>query len=166
MATISRLLTHLRTTARAGRRAFPPQTLQAIGAAITAGETRHRAEVRVIIEASLPPQAVLGGVAARDRARELFSIYRIWDTEENCGVLVYINLADHQVEILADRGIGKRVKAEDWQEVCRTMTAGFARGDFQGSVLRALEQLHAILETHFPDDGSTRNQLSDHPVVL
>ena len=99
MKTLSRLLAHLRTTPAAGRRSFPPATLKAIEETIAAGETRHRAEVRLIVEPALDMQAVLSGVQARERARELFAHYRVWDTEENCGVLVYVNLADRQVEI-------------------------------------------------------------------
>jgi uncharacterized membrane protein len=140
--------------------------LKAIEDAITEGERHHRAEVRVIVEPSLDPQEVLAGVSPRDRARELFAQYGVWDTEENCGVLVYINLADHQVEIVADRGIGRIVAASDWQAVCRTMTQGFARGDYHNSTLAALAQLNALLQEHYPDDGSTRNQLADHPVML
>ncbi|WP_019141707.1 TPM domain-containing protein [Noviherbaspirillum massiliense] len=166
MKTISRLLRHLCTNSRSGQRAFPAPTLKAIEAAIAEGETRHRAEVRLIIEAALNAQAVLGGMTARERARELFAHYRIWDTEENCGVLVYINLADHQVEIVADRGVGRAIAANDWQGICRMMTAGFARGDFHHSVLSALGHLHDLLAAHFPDDGSSRNQLPDRPVIL
>ena len=166
MKTITRLFKHLSTTAGAGRRTFPPQTLAAIEAAIAEGETRHRAEVRLIIETSLPAQAVLSGMTPRERACELFSLYRIWDTEENCGVLVYIELADHDVEIVADRGVSRVIPAEEWQNICRIMTEGFASGDFHDSTLRALHRLNELLQIHFPDNGSTRNQLSDQPVVL
>lgn len=166
MSTFSRLIKHLFTTNRAGKRAFPEKTLQAIEAAIVQGERSHRAEVRVIVEPSLNPQAVLAGMTPRERARELFAQYGVWDTEENCGVLVYINLADHQVEIVADRGVGRVVAAQDWQAVCRTMTQGFARGDYTESTLAALSQLNALLQEHYPDDGSARNQLSNRPVML
>jgi uncharacterized membrane protein YgcG len=166
MKTVNRMMRHLTTTTAAGRRAFPPATLQAIQAAIAEGETRHRAEVRLIVEPALSMQAVLNGTSARERALELFAHYRIWDTEENCGVLIYINLADHKVEIVADRAIGRLISAKDWQTICRTMTKEFARGAFHDSVLAALDQMHALLQTHFPDDGSRSNQLSDRPIVL
>jgi uncharacterized membrane protein YgcG len=166
MKTFSRLKRHLFTTPAAGRRAFPEPTLTAIQSAIAEGETRHRAEVLMIVEPSLGLQEVLDGITARDRARMLFAEYRVWDTEENCGVLVYVNLADHQVEIVADRGVGRAVADTDWNVICRTMTDGFARGDFHDSVIAALGQLNALLETHYPDDGSRLNQLSDKPVLL
>lgn len=166
MNTLTRLFRHLRTTTAAGRRAFPDTTLKAIEEAITHGETRHRAEVRIVVEPSLPMQAVLSGMSPRERARELFAQYHVWDTEENCGVLVYVNLADHQVEIVADRGVGRVVSAGDWEAICRTMTKGFARGEYQKSVIAALEELNALLQKHYPDDGSVHNQLSNKPVML
>lgn len=166
MNTLSRFFKHLTTTIGFGRRAFPEESLKAIEDAIADGEKRHRAEIRVIVEPSLAVLAVLGGQSPRERARELFAHYGVWDTEENCGVLVYINLADHQVEIVADRGIGRTVAAQDWQAICRTMTQGFARGDYHNSTLAALAQLNALLQEHYPDDGSTRNQLANRPVMI
>jgi uncharacterized membrane protein len=166
MKTLSRMFRHLSTTTAGGRRAFPPAALKAIQDAIAKGETVHRAEVRLVIEPALTMQAVLNGTTARERAVELFSDYRIWDTEENCGVLIYINLADHKVEIIADRGINRLVSAQDWQAICRTMTNGFARGVFHDSVIAALDQLNALLQSHFPEDGSSTNQLPNQPIML
>jgi uncharacterized membrane protein YgcG len=166
MKTLRRMLRHLFTTTAAGRRAFPPSALKAIQAAIARGEALHRAEVRLIVEPALSMQDVLSGETSRERARELFTQYRIWDTEENCGVLIYINLADHKVEIITDRTIGRLISAADWQAVCRTMTRDFTRGAYQESVLAALDQLNALLQTHFPADGSRKNQLSNRPIIL
>jgi len=120
----------------------------------------------MVVEPSLPMPAVLRGMSPRERARELFAQYHVWDTEENCGVLVYVNLADHQVEIVADRGVGRVVSAGDWEAICRTMTKGFACGEYQTSVIAALDALNALLQKHYPDDGSVRNQLSNKPVML
>jgi uncharacterized membrane protein len=166
MKRFPRLVRHLRFTSLDGRRAFPPATLKAIEAAIMQGEAMHRAEVRMIVESSLRIAAVWDGVSSRDRARELFAHYGVWDTEENCGVLVYVNLADHKVEIVADRGLGKAIAAKEWQAICRTMTEGFARGAYHDSSLAALQQLNTLLQQRFPDDGSRHNQLSNRPVVL
>lgn len=166
MKTLSRLLRHLSTTTAAGQRAFPPPTLKAIQDAIAKGETLHRAEVRLIIEPALALETVLNGTSARARAAELFSDYRIWDTEENCGVLIYINLADHKVEIITDRAVGRLIGAPDWQAVCRTMTEGFARGVFHDSVIAALDQVNALLQAHFPENGSSPNQLPNQPILL
>ncbi|MDB5763651.1 MAG: hypothetical protein JWQ21_2646 [Herminiimonas sp.] len=166
MKKLSRVLRHLFTTTASGRRAFPPPTLKAIQAAIAKGENLHRAEVRLIVEPALPMPAVLNGTSSRERARELFSHYRIWDTEENCGILIYVNLADRKVEIIADRTIGRLIDAKDWQAVCRTMTRDFARGAFHDSAIAALDQLNGLLQAHFPANGSRPNQLSNKPVIL
>jgi uncharacterized membrane protein len=166
MNRLARLWRHLVTTSAHGRRAFPPATLKAIEAAIAKGETLHRAEVRMIIEPALDAQAAWSGMSSRERAKELFARYGIWDTEENCGVLVYVNLADRKVEIVADRGVGRAISGKEWQAICRTMTQGFSQGRFHDSTLAALDQINALLQKHFPDDGSTRNQLSDRPVML
>jgi len=164
--TLPRMRIHLFTTKAAGRRAFPPATLQAIQDTIAEGETQHRAEIRVIIEPALVAGAVLRGVAARERARELFSHYQIWDTEENCGILLYVNIADRKVEIVADRTAARLLKAAEWQAVCATMTAGFARGEFHTSAVAALRQLNALLKERFPAAGRRENQLPDRPIVL
>jgi uncharacterized membrane protein len=166
MNKIRRLLRHLVTTTAAGRRSFPAHTLKAIQAAIADGERRHRAEVRLIVEAALPMSSVLDGMPSRGRAHELFARYRIWDTEENCGVLVYINLADRKVEIVADRTAGRALTAAEWHAVCRTMTQGFARGEFHDSAVAGLQQLNDLLAQRFPPTGSQANQLSDRPLVL
>jgi uncharacterized membrane protein len=159
-------LRHLFTTAAVGRKAFPPSTLKAIEREIAAGEMRHRAQVRLIVEAALPLAAVTQGMPPRERAREMFAHYRVWDTEENCGVLVYVNLADRQVEIVADRGVGKAVAAQEWHAACRTMTQGFAKGNFHDSTLAALAQLNALLERLYPGNGGNANELPDKPLML
>lgn len=166
MKTVKRVLRHFFTTAAHGRKAFPPATLKAAEQEIAAGEKRHRAQVRLIVEAALPLACVMHRMSPRVRARELFSHYRVWDTEENCGVLVYVNLADRQVEIVADRGVGKTVAAQEWHAACRTMTQGFAKGNFHGSTIAALVQLNSLLEQHYPGNGSSANELPDKPLVI
>jgi uncharacterized membrane protein len=161
-----RLWRHLVTTKHTARRLFPAASLQAIQSAIAAGEVTHRAEVRVIIEAALPLAFVLQGGTARRRAVELFTHYRVWDTEENCGLLLYINLADHKVEIVADRGVDRAVGKKDWQAVCQTVTSGFSAGVYHDSVPAALVQLNLLLTGHYPQIGAHHNQLSDKPVML
>jgi uncharacterized membrane protein len=154
------------TGARAGRRAFPPATLEAIEQAITQGEQRHRAEVRLIVEAGLDARSAFNNVSNRQRARELFAQYGVWDTEENCGVLIYINLAAREVDIVADRHVGHLVSDTEWQTICRTMTTGFAQGDYHASTLSALEQLNTLLVRHYPAGGERPNQLPNDAVIL
>jgi len=157
---------HWRSTAARGRQLFPAETLARIGAAITAGEQRHRGELRLIVENALPSDAIWSDVGNRQRAIALFAEYGVWDTEDNCGVLIYVNLADHKVDIVVDRNIGRKIDAATWQQVCRTMTDGFKRGDFDGSTLAAVEQVNTLLVTHFPSTGARANELPDQPIVL
>ncbi|WP_338771383.1 TPM domain-containing protein [Massilia sp. METH4] len=157
---------HLMTGSGTGRRCFPQPTLEAIAAAIADGERRHRAEVRLVVEPSLPFGAALDGITNRERARALFVDYGVWDTEENCGVLIYVNLADHAVDIVADRNVGRRIGEAEWQAVCRTMTDAYKRGDFHEGTIAALNQLADLLQKHFPSDGSRPNQLPNEAVIL
>ena len=166
MHILTRLKRHLLTTSGTGRRAFPPATLKAIEATIAAGEVLHRAEVCLIIESSLTLAEVLQHVSARDRARQLFALHHIWDTEENCGVLVYVNLADRKVEIVTDRGVGRQVDSSDWQAICHAMTHGFARDEFHHSVITALQKINTLLQKHYPAQGASSNQLDNRPVLL
>jgi uncharacterized membrane protein len=166
MKTLHRMWRHLRTTKAAGRRAFPPEALKAIQAAIARGEAGHDGELRLVVEPSLTVQEALAGLTSRQRARELFSDYRIWDTEQNSGILIYVNLADHKVEIVADRAPNRLIQPAEWQEICRIMTEGFARGVYADSVLAALERLHGLLRERLPTSGVRENQLSNRPLIL
>lgn len=166
MNKLTRFYRHLTTRSGTGRLLFPESTLQAIEDEIAAGERRHRAEVHMVIEPSLPLPDVWNGTTARQRARDLFSEYRIWDTEENCGVLVYVNIADHQVEIVADRGIGRTIPVAEWKGVCDTMTRGFANREYRDGAIEALRELNALLEKYFPDTGRGENQLPNRPIIL
>jgi uncharacterized membrane protein YgcG len=169
MATRSwhRLWRHVVTDQRSVRRVLSAATLQQIETATAAGETRHRGQVRLAVEASLPPGRVFAGLAPRERALEVFGLLRVWDTEENVGVLVYVLLADRDVEIVADRGIDRRVGPEAWEAICRTMEAAFRRGDFAQGALQGIDEINALLARHFPRVGeAVGNELPDRPLVL
>jgi uncharacterized membrane protein len=153
------------TTARA-RALFPDDTLAAIGSAITAGEQRHRGELRLIVESAMPSELIWNDTPIRQRALNLFAEYGVWDTEDNCGVLIYVNLAERKVEIVADRQIARQIEAATWQQVCRAMTEGYARGQFRDSTLAAIEQVNVLLATAFPAEGARANELPDRPIVL
>jgi uncharacterized membrane protein len=161
-----RTLRHARSSKSAASRSFPAETLRAIGEAITAGEQTHRGEVRLIVERALPLDAAWAGIGVRQRALALFADHGIWDTEENCGVLLYVNLADRKVEIVADRGINRKIDAATWRAICDTLTSGYARGEFHDSTLAAIGQVNALLHAHFPSNGPRANELPDHPVML
>lgn len=163
---MKRFFRHLFTPSLAVRRAFPETVLKAIENQITEGEATHRAELRVIIEAHLPLNMIFRKNASRERALELFGRYGIWDTEENCGVLLYINLADRQVDIVADRGIAQKVSQPVWQQICCDLTDGFKQGKFHDSTLKALFAINQLLAQHFPAFGRRDNQLPDYPIIL
>lgn len=162
-----RILRHLSTTRGMARRAFPQATLKAAQAAIGTGESLHRAQLRLVIEPALALSALTERTTARGRAHALFSRYRIWDTEENCGVLIYINLAERKVEIVTDRAVGRAVARSDWEAACQVMTRGFAAGQFHDSLLAGVEHINSLLAQHFPARGGSReNELADRPVIV
>jgi uncharacterized membrane protein len=163
---LSRVFRHWRSTKADAQRAFPEQTLAAAAQAITAGEQTHRGELRFIVEKALPTDEVWDGISNRQRALALFADYGVWDTEDNCGVLIYVNLADHKVDIVADRGIDRKIDSGTWQAVCRTMTEGFRQGNYHEATLAAIEQVNALLREHFPANGSRPNELPDRPIML
>jgi uncharacterized membrane protein len=148
-------------------RQFGPDTLDAIAGTVSAGEATHRGELRVAIESRLPFSAVASGVTARDRAAMLFAHLRVWDTDDNCGVLLYVLLAEHRIEIIADRGIAKAVTAAEWEAITAHMRDAFAEGRFREGVQIGVADAGALLARHFPPDGRPReNQLPDRPLVL
>ena len=163
---LARIWRHIRLTDGAARRAFPPATLAAIEQAILDGERGHRGEVRVIVERSWPWSLIWSGTTPRERALALFAQHGIWDTVDRSGVLLYISLADHKVEIVADRGINQLIPPATWQDVCKLLTQGYAAGQFHQPTLEAVNAVHRLLQQHFPAGDDNRNELPDHPVVL
>jgi uncharacterized membrane protein len=164
---LKRFFRHLAADHGSVRRAFPQSALARIEATIGEGEKGHRGQVRFAVEPSLPPARVLADVTPRARAIEVFGLLRIWDTEENCGVLVYLLLADHDVEIVADRGIHARVGSKAWDAICREMEAAFRAGRFSEGVEAGLAEIGGLLAEHYPREGGARgNELPDRPIVL
>jgi uncharacterized membrane protein len=163
----NRFWRHLVTDHRSARRAFPPSALSRIETTIAEGERLHRGQVCVVIEASLPPTRVLKRLPPRTRALEVFGATRVWDTEENCGVLVYLLLADRDVEIVADRGIHLRVGNAAWESVCREMEAAFRERRFEEGLAAGISRINALLAQHFPRTGGAgTNELPDRPLIF
>ena len=162
----ARIARHLMTGSWKTRRAFPRATLQSIERTVAECEKSHSGEIRFAVEAALPLSLLLAGHSSRDRAVELFSQLRIWDTEHNNGVLVYVLLADRAVEIVADRGINARIPSREWAAICNDMRVAYGRGEFkQGSVV-GLRAIAHHLSAHFAASTGDRNELPDAPVVL
>ncbi len=162
-----RWIRHLFLDDLALRRAFPLAALAAIERVVAEQERRHRGELRIAIEGGLPLQALLAGRTARERALEHFTRLRVWDTEDNAGVLVYLLLADRRVEIVADRGIHARVGATAWETICGAMQREFAAGRFEAGMLGGLASISDLLAQHFPAAPEANpNELPDAPVVV
>jgi len=161
-----RLFRHLLIPAWLPLRRFPTRLRDEIEVQVAASERCHRGELCVAIEAALPWRALLRGQSVRQRAAELFAHWRVWDTEENSGVLIYLQLIDRRVEILADRGIAARVPEREWQEVCRGLEEAMRRGECRPGVLAAFDAVTKKLERHFPARTDNPNELPNRPRVL
>src|SRR5512141_274799 len=147
---IKRILKHLSASQTTMRRTFPRASLKRIEQAIAEVEKTHAGQIRFAVEAALELKPLLAGQSARERAIEVFSHLRIWDTEHNNGVLIYLLLADRDVEIVADRGVHAKLGQSTWEAVCRDMEAAFRRGQFEEGVLDGIRSVGAHLARHYP----------------
>jgi uncharacterized membrane protein len=163
---VGRILKHLCTPAWTVKRVLNAADLKAIEEAVRAGETAHRGEVRFAVEGALDPGPLLRGQTPRERALDAFSDLRVWDTAENSGVLIYLLLADREVEIVADRGIHARVGQAAWEEICKNMEAAFKLGQFRAGVLEGVRAVSTLLAREFPSTGANPNELPDAPTVI
>jgi uncharacterized membrane protein len=166
---IGRLIRHATATHWRTRMLFPTATLDAIEQAIKRAELTHAGEIRFAIETALTPKHILNDVAPRAHALEVFAQLRVWDTEANNGVLIYVQLADRNVEIVADRGFQGRVSPAEWEAVCRLMEEHFRAGRFQVGAIAGVDAIGNLLARHFPQTLSKAphaNQLPDRPTLL
>lgn len=161
---VSRALRHVLLPPWIARRPFPGAALRRIEQAIRASERRHRGELRFAIEGPLPFTHLK--LSTRQRARQVFAQLDVWDTDENSGVLIYVQLVDHAIEIVADRGIAARVGQGEWDAVCRAMESRFRHGQYLEGALEAIDAVTRILERHFPPRDANPNELPDKPVML
>lgn len=171
IARMSRLWRHRWADEADVRRVLPADAMERLGRRVAASEQRHTGQIRICVEAGLPTSYLLRHAPARERAVMLFGKLRVWDTEQNNGVLVYLLLAEHAIEIVADRGIDRHVDAADWAAMTARMGAAFRESRFEDGVTQALEEVSALLVAHFPraasaSAGDSGNELPDAPVVL
>ena len=147
---------------------FPPALMSRIGAAIAQGEQLHTGQVMFAVEADLPCAELWRKTDARARAEHVFAVLRTWDTHANNGVLVYLLLADHAIEIVADRGLDGHVHPEQWQAVCERLRSGLKAGDDEPALLAALGEVAVLLAGAYPaHEGTQRmNELPDAPRIL
>ncbi|MFZ5774611.1 MAG: TPM domain-containing protein [Thermodesulfobacteriota bacterium] len=163
---LTRILKHLLLPQWRVQQAFPKSSLKAIELAVMASETDHDGELRFAIEGGLNLADLLRGMTARQRAVELFARLRVWDTAHNSGVLIYVQLADRRVEILADRGINQRVGAATWQRICGEMQKAFGDDRFEAGAVAGVRAVGKVLAEHFPARRENPDELPDAPVVL
>lgn len=163
---LARIARHLFVLPGAVKRKFPADAMQAIEQAIADSESQHSGEVRFAVEAALDPPALLGAQSARERAIEVFAQLRLWDTAERNGVLIYLLLADRDIEIVADRGLSAKVTPAEWEAICRTMEDSLKRGQCGEAVVAGIEAASHMLARHFPRRAGDRNELPDRPVTL
>jgi len=161
---VVRLLKHLLIPDWLARRPFPAAALERIGRAVTASERLHRGEICFAVEGGLPLQLL--SASCRRRAEDLFGSLKVWDTEENSGVLIYVQLVDRDIEIVADRGIAARVAQAEWEAICRAMEQSFRNGQYLPGSLAAIERVTALLARHFPARGVNPDELPDRPALL
>lgn len=166
MRRMKRLFRHGFTFPWLVRRYFSPDGLKRIDAEIAKSETQHSGEIRFVVESNLTFLEILGKKTAKKRALEIFSQLHIWDTEQNNGVLIYFLLADHDFEILADRGIHQHVGKEGWEAICQQMEAMLKEGEFEQGVVFGIRQISDALTKHFPANGENQNELPNKPIIL
>lgn len=149
------------------RRALPDDALLRLGARVAASEQLHTGQIRIVAESALPWSYLRRQASARERAIMLFSKYRVWDTEHNNGVLIYLLMPEHAIEIVADRGLARRVAPDEWRDVIALMATHFRRFDYEEGVAQAIEAVSSRLVRHFPRTAETApgNELPDAPVL-
>ena len=167
LAKIKRILHHRLLDEADTRKAIPPALVERLAQRVAASERRHTGEIRICVEASLPTSYLLREATPRQRAITMFGKLRVWDTEQNNGVLVYLLLAERAIEIVADRGLARRVDPGEWQRIVQRMGAAFREGRYEDGLTQALEEVSALLVQHFPAaPGEVRaNELPDEPVL-
>jgi uncharacterized membrane protein len=161
-----RLGRHLATTHFGTRRQFTPQVLDALERAIRECEARHAGEIRFVVETAFDLPELWHDLKPRQRALQLFGQLGVWDTEHNNGVLIYVLMADRVVEIIADRGIARRISQAEWDGACRLMQQHYAAGRYLEGSVGGIQAVGALLGRHFPGKGHAGHELPDQPLLL
>jgi uncharacterized membrane protein len=148
------------------QRHFSVEALRTIEKAISASEKMHAGEIRFVVEAGLHPYEIICKKTPKKRAIELFGRLNVWDTEHNNGVLIYLLLADRDVEIVADRGIDQHIGHDGWEEICHEMEGLFRKGQFEAGVLQGISHIGALLKQYYPQTGTSKNEVPNKPLVM
>ncbi len=164
---LARILRHRWLDERDTHKAIPPELVGRLARRVAASEQRHSGEIRLYVEAGLPMSYLWRGATPRQRAVAVFGKLRVWDTEANNGVLIYLMLAENAIEIVADRGLASRVAPAEWQGIVDRMRPALRDGRFEDGLTQALEEVSALLVTHFPlaAGQANPNELPDQPIL-
>ena len=164
---LTRLLRHRWADGRL-RQVLTPEVLQRLGQRVAASERRHTGQIRICAEGGLPLSYLWRGASARERAITQFGKLRVWDTEHNNGVLIYLLLAEHAIEIVADRGLAQRVPEATWHTLVQRLGQALRAGQYEDGLTEVLAEVSALLVAHFPtsDNAPSSNELPDAPVLL
>jgi uncharacterized membrane protein len=162
----TRFLRHIFFTRWTTRRHFTPQVLADIEATIRETEALHAGEIRFVVETALDLAELVEDPAPRTRAMQIFGQLGVWDTAQNNGVLIYLLLADHSVEIVADRGIAARIGQSEWDGVCREMERHFREGRFSEGSVAGIQEVGRLLSRHFPGQQADADELPNQPVLI
>lgn len=164
---LTRLLRHRWADGRL-RRVLTPEVLQRLGQRVAASERRHTGQIRICAEGGLPLSYLWRGASTRERAITQFGKLRVWDTEHNNGVLIYLLLAEHAIEIVADRGLAQRVPEATWHTLVQRLGQALRAGQYEDGLTEVLADVSALLVAHFPARGHApgSNELPDAPVLL
>ncbi len=148
-------------------RALPSDLLDRIAKRVSDSEHQHAGEIRIHAEANLPLSYLWRDATPRERAITLFGKLRVWDTEHNNGVLIYVLLAEHAIEIVADRGLARHVPQQAWEMLVGHLSRAFREGRYEQGLLHAVEEVSSLLARHFPrqPDQAGRNELPDRPTL-
>ena len=167
MARLQRLWRHRWLDEKDTRLAFRPELLERLARQVAESEARHTGEIRIYVEAGLPASYIWREATPRERAIAMFGKLRVWDTERNNGVLIYLLLAEHAIEIVADRGLSRHVDEMEWQRIVQDMGQAFRAGHYGEGLQQAVDAVTALLVKHFPAEpgAANANELPDEPVL-
>lgn len=164
---IARLAKHRWLDGSDTHKAIPPQLVQRLAQRVRESETRHSGEIRIYVEAGLPTSYLMNDATPRERAVAVFGKLRVWDTEHNNGVLIYLLIAERAIEIVADRGLTSRVDPDEWPRIVDRMRGAFQGGRYEQGLTQAVDEVTALLVAHFPlaAGEANPNELPDEPVL-
>jgi len=166
MQKMKRLWQHLKPNPDRAR--FNPALVEALSNTIASAEQGHRGEIRLVIESSLPSTLIWQNTTPRARAIYWFSQLRVWDTEGNTGILLYLLLAEHKLELVADRGIAGKVPQAQWDEICQQLQTHLAKHEVEIGLNNTITQLGELLQQHFPlkNAQANPNELCNQPIII